>query len=567
MFHLLRTMAILFCCLAALASLPPVSEGEGSGTRDALSANDLLNDNYPIVVDNRYFMPMGASAPAKHELSGMIQFSEQTMVTTHPDATWLGSGQTIFPSFTLPVISADGHLIPLTREIIYSGAVLNSHWNVIVSPGKVWSEAGDGDFSRASFPFVLTDNKIGQVRNGLATFVYNKSTISGVAIQITQETAPVDSYVTADFHALLDVNYERRTFADRDVLAANYQREREARLPLRPWTDLENGAQTALNFNAGLNPGERSLGALIMDGTIYMLPCETRSGDFPYPEEMRHGVFSVTKTMGLGLAMFYLSQRYGDEIWDEWIVDYVPFLADNPDWWGVTFEHTLGMATGTYGSDSHIGPFIQARSAAEKLAWVNSLPAVPETPPGAVFLYGSHRSFVLSYALNQFVKLMENPRADYWKMFTRDVLQPLGIPYLLVVRTPESDGSSGTPVMGWGSYPTLHEAAKIAWLLRNEGAFGSKQLLDKRRVREALGRTERIGLLTGGGSRYLHSIWRPSVDNGTCMVEAPTMLGHGGNFLLVMDSGICGIRFTDAMDYVVGNLVMPMEQYGSSCPE
>jgi len=532
--------------------------------RDQLTVADLFQGNFPVVIDNRYFMPMGTSAPASHDLSGLIHFDEQAMITTHPDETWLGSGQTVFPAFSLRVVGAGGDLIPADRGIIYSGGVRSSHWNIIVSPGKVWSEPGDGAFSRASFPFVLTDNKIGQVRNGLASFVYNQETISRIAIQITQETSPVDSYISADFHALLQATYEPRTFPDRDALVTARKQELAARLPVRPWSDLADGEQTAMIFNAGLAVGERSLGALIIDGVIYLLPCETRSGDFPYPEEMRHGVFSVTKTLGLGMSLLYLSQHYGDEIWHEWIIDYVPALADHPDWWGVTFEHTLGMATGTYGSDNDIGPFIQARSAAEKMAWVRSLPS-DDSPPGVDFLYGSHRSFVLAFALNQYVKKMEGPGADFWEMYTRDVLQPMGIS-IPVVRTPEPNGALGTPVMGWGSYPALHEAAKVAWLLRNEGAYQGRQLLAKKRVQEALGRTDRLGLLSGGGSRYLHSVWRPSVDTGPCLVEAPTMLGHGGNFLLVMDSGICGIRFTDAMDYDVGNLVMALERYGDSCP-
>jgi hypothetical protein len=78
------------------------------------------------------------------------------MTTTHPDSSWMGSGQTLFPSFALPVVRDGDWLIPLERGLILSGAGSGapggSFWNVIASPGRVWREATDAGFSRATLP-------------------------------------------------------------------------------------------------------------------------------------------------------------------------------------------------------------------------------------------------------------------------------------------------------------------------------------------------------------------------------------------------------------------------------
>jgi CubicO group peptidase (beta-lactamase class C family) len=281
---------------------------------------------------------------------------------------------------------------------------------------------------------------------------------------------------------------------------------------------------------------------------------------------MRHGVFSVTKSLAMGLSMFYLAERYGEQIFDRLITDYVPPLADHPGWAGVTFEHALGMATGTHAEDhgSEAVPFILAKSAIEKLATIRALPDAPPAP-GEVWDYASCHTFTLSYALNQYVKSREGPQADYWHMVRDDVLHPLGIPHFPVTRTVESDGGLGTPVMGWGSYPTVHEAAKIAQLLQDKGVYRGQQLLNREKVREALFKTSKRGLPSGTLSRYLHSVRMIPVETEACRVEVIYMRGYGGNYVVMIPSGVSVMRFADADKYMLGSMVRIAERYRSSC--
>jgi len=494
------------------------------------------------------------------------------MDTVHPDSSWAGPGHTLFPAFSLPVAVRGEWLVPLERDLILSGRGAGgnggSFWNVIANPGRAWSEPGDGGYSRASFPFTFTDNYVGQARNGLATFVFNENEASPAAIQITQETAPNEEYLRTDFSARVPVTLDPTCPAEAERIVDEFERELAARLPVRPWSALPDAARSQATARNGFADTDLSAVALLLDGQLYQQEVATRSGPHPFPEWMRHGVYSVTKTMGLGLSMFYLAGRYGDDIFDERIVDYVPELAGHPGWQGVTFHHTLNMVTGVVGGErgAQIGPFVQARSAAARLAAIAALPDAP-APPGAEFAYYSTHAFVLSQAMNNYVRAREGSGADYWTMVRQDVLAPLGIPRLPVQRSFEADGSLGTPIMAWGSYPDVDAAAKVAQLLQDEGFHGDLQLLSRTKVREALRRTGVRAYPTSAASEeYLHSVWTVRTDTGTCTLDVPLMSGYGGNHVLMMPSGLSLVRFMDAGDYEVVYAVRAAETYRSSCP-
>jgi hypothetical protein len=541
------------------------------GSRDRLTVDELFGGPPPGVVHNAYYQPLGEAGPAVG-VCGTLHFAETPMDTLHPDTTWAGPGHTLFPAFSLPVAVLGEWLVPLERDLILSGRGAGgsggSFWNVIANPGRAWSEPGDGGYSRASLPLTFTDNYVGQARNGLATFVFDEGEVSPAAVQITQETAPNEEYLRTDFSGLVPVTFDPSCPTGADRLLADFERELATRLPLRPWSALPDAARSQSTSRDSFAGTDLSAVALLLDGQLYQQEVATRSGPHPFPEWMRHGVYSVTKTMGLGLSMFYLAGRYGDGVFEERIVDHVPELAAHPGWQGVTFHHTLNMVTGVVGGERgpEIGPFIQARSAAARLAAIAALPDDP-APPGTEFAYYSTNSFVLSQAMNNYVRAREGPGTDYWTMVRQDVLAPLGVPHLPVQRSFEDDGSIGTPTMGWGSYPDVDAAAKVAQLLQDEGAHDGRQLLSRVKVREALRRAGVQAYPTSSASEeYLHSVWTVRTDTGQCTVDVPVMSGYGGNHVLMMPSGLSMVRFMDAGDYEVVHAVRAAEMYRSSCP-
>lgn len=542
---------------------PRSSVSQPQGTRDRLTASDLLAGRFPEVVHNDYFMAVGESGAAEHSFSGVIHLSETQMNTTRPDRDWSGSGQSYFPELSLRVVRHGDYLIPLDRGIIYSGGRGRSFWSFIASPGRVWHEPGDNGWSRASVPFVFIDNFIGQALNGLATFLFTSGGVSWVAVQITQETSPEYDFSHGDYNAAVAARFEPRDFADAVRAAEEYERELAARPPVESWSVLPLAGFTSSFFNSDIPPESVSSAGLLLDGTLYLQPAETRSGPFPYPQEMRHGVFSVTKTMLMGLSMFYFAERYGEGLFDELITDYVPELAAHPGWRGVTFGNALDMATGTQGTDRDLN-FIMARSAADKLSAVRDMPdAAPA--PGETFSYASSHTFTLSCALSRYVKTKEGPDADYWLLVRDNVLRPIGAGALPVLRTFEPDGALGTPVGGWGCYPTAVEAVQIGRLMSNEGIHNGRQILNKSKVREALERTSRRGLPTHlAATRYLRSLWIYDVTLSTGLVAAPHMKGHGGNIVFVLPGAVVAVRFADEDNFDMAPMVAVAEVYRRS---
>ena len=542
-----------------------------TGVRERLAVAELFAASPPGVLHTLYYQPIGTVRATSNALCGTLRFAETRMQTTHPDSDWRGSGHTLFPAFSLPVVTRGDWLIPLDRDLILSGhgagKTGGSLWNVIANPGHVWEETADAGYSRAAFPFTLTDNYVGQARNGLASFVFDRIGVSSVAIQTTQETAPASEYVRTDFSGLVPVDWDPTCPSGAEAAAAAFARERAARLPLHPWSALPNADRAWTTVRDGFADTDLSAVALVMDGQLYQQEVATRSGPHPWPEWMRHGVFSVTKTMGLGLSMLYLAQRYGDAVFDARIVDHVPELADHPGWQSVTFHHTLNMMTGTVGAErgNPIGPYILARSAAQKIAAIRALPDAPAAP-GTEFAYYSTHSFVLSQAMNRYVKALEGPLADYWTLVQQDVLAPIGVPHLPLSRSIESDGSLGTPVMGWGGYPDVDASAKVAQLLQDEGAHGGRQLPSRTKTREAMRRAGHPGYATANSSeRYLHSVWTVRTNTGACTIDVPLMSGHGGSHVLMFPSGLSMVRFMDAGDYEVRDSTRAAEMIRSSC--
>jgi hypothetical protein len=143
--------------------------------------------------------------------------------------------------------------------------------------------------------------------------------------------------------------------------------------------------------------------------------------------------------------------------------------------------------------------------------------------------------------------------ASFHELFFVAVLKPMGIENLPVVRTWEADGKPGTPVAGWGSYPTVIEAAKIGRLPANEGVYEGRTLLNRNKIREALERIPRRGIATNLGaagnhpSRYLHSVWLIDIPLSVGVLTSATMSGHGGNFVVMLPGGNVALRFSDQM--------------------
>jgi len=345
--------------------------------------------------------------------------------------------------------------------------------------------------------------------------------------------------------------------------------------PTRPWSQL-TGAQDEEawnNFVRGLDSDDLSATGMIDDGVAYTRACTTRVGDYPYCDFMRHGAFSLTKSMGAALTLMRLAQKYGDQVYRARIRDYVDVTSEHHGWDNVRFLDVLNMATGVGDGNRNrnaIDPFAD-ENAVTLGAW-SSVPSRGEKldavfrqgnypwGPGEVFRYNTTHTFVLAAAMQGYLESREGPDARLWDMMVREVFNPIGIRHVPMMHTEESSGDVSLPLMGIGLYPTIDDVTKIATLLQNGGRHNGVQLLHRAGLDDALFKTNK-GLRTGernsvGQGKYWMSFWSlPHRISGRCTEQIPYMEGYGGNYVVLMPNGLTAFRFADADNYDVEALV------------
>ncbi len=360
-------LSIATAVLIAAAPVVSVADVEPPGdTRDRLTLDEMIagvpNINGPI--HNDFFLPIGEWGPAQHEFGGKVNFLGTAFIK--------GNGR--FPSFAASFISSDGRLIPVERDIIQANS---GSWDIILSAGRIWSEPGDNGWSRASFPFALVGRGENDSHNGLGTFLYNDNEISNLHFQIVQEAARWNRF---DAWSQIRLIYRPGPIEDDTAIAAAFMDELKARLPTKPLSSLDSSTDVLEQMEHGFE--HVTMTAMVDDGVLYIGPCHTRFGDYPYCEEMRHGVFSVTKTVGAALSLLWLAETYGPQVFDLKIIDYVDVTSDHDGWDDVTFRNAIDMATGigelapnrhaayynnSNDKDLNILPFVTAMTAEGKL--------------------------------------------------------------------------------------------------------------------------------------------------------------------------------------------------------
>jgi len=533
--------------------------------RGTLKASELTRPDAGAVeiVDYSWFLPIGESGPAVHRFEGTLtvpRFEMQRSSYSYPI-------QRFFPGFSVGFVAVDGYLVPSERSIIVSP----DNWSLILSPGKVWSEPGDDGLSRASFPFILgspPDRQFGagESHNGVATFVFDDTTVSAFRFQITQETAPDgDIY---DMWGQVPMAYEPGIVDETGVIASDFAKELADQVLVADWSDLEVMVDSDVldSFTTGLEPDEISAAGVVVDGVVYLQPSRTRSGDYPYPRYMQHGAASVSKSIGAGVAMLWLAERYGENVFDLHIVDYLDVTADHDGWVDVTFGDVLNMATGVGDNSPDRSPYdfdaneagpnyrdfylaetvtgkLDAAFAAGNYSW----------GPNEIARYTSSQTFVLAAAMDSFLKATEGPDVNLWERLTEEVFRPIGVHHMTMMSIPSDDGEGGVPYMASGLRLTIDDAAKITSLLQNRGAHDGEQLLHPTRTSDALYRSGQLaGLPTGktfsdGDQAYHASFWSlgHQTDTGTYF-QVPFMSGAGGITIFLAPNGVSTFVFTDA---------------------
>jgi hypothetical protein len=545
-----------------------------SQQRDRLSLTELMGSEYQgaAPLDNRYFMPMGKREAARQGFEGTLTVPEFVMHFAD-DETNSTDPWEYFPGFTLDFFTHGKYLVPVLRETVHDFSD-RSYWRIMISPGTIWFEPADGGMSRASFPFALVNAQFNVSHNGIATFTYNETKVSSLFLQMTQETDPTSP---SDFWGFTTMKYDPHPLKNKSKLAAQFDEEERRQIPILPFSALGEKVDAGLleTFTAGIEHKEISATGLIWNGKLYLQPCYTRHGDYPYGRYMRHGAYSMTKAMGALIALLRLAEKYGENVFDLKVADYVTIKTAHDGWQSVTFADALNQATGVGDHmPERVEPnvmqgdedqpkflsFMRAKSRQDKMAVALSYGDYP-WGPGEVARYNSINTFILSAAMDGFLKSKEGPAADIWEMVLTEVFKPIGIFHAPIMRTNEPDGSKGLPIFGYGLYPNVDDVAKLSILLQNGGRYLGRQILHSGRLAEALCRTSVVGLPTGERDEYGEVTYHlafnglPYRCKDGRVRRIPVSTGFGGNHWVLLPNGVTTFRFCDANKYGVGSMI------------
>jgi hypothetical protein len=430
--------------------------------------------------------------------------------------------------------------------VIRNGVLASSrsYWDVIVQPGRVWTEPGDEGWHRASFPFALVNSIEGGAHTGIALFAYRDDQVSALRFQIVQMTAPFDvpEYFTA--WGVVPASHSPGVEGT-DEPRRIHRMSEEARLPVRPWSVLEEYADPSA-LDAFASYPDVIGAAAVVDGTLYRDDVPTAAGSLPFSDALRWGVWSVTKSAMLNVALLRLAQKYGREIMEHPIALYVP-AARQPGWDDVTFNDLANMASGHGPADdnmSYLADYARwylAPSAEEKTTQALDYPRFTE--PGTLYNYRDQDAYLLGVAEEALLRHHEGQLASLAEMLHDEVYRPIGIHHVPTNTTLEPGADSpydqGRPMLAYGYYPTFDDLAKIAALYQHHGACDGQQILERSLVDDLLASpnpsTHALPVSDEGSHWYLTG-WQlqriESAAGGTAYV--PQMKGWGGNTVTVL---------------------------------
>jgi hypothetical protein len=527
------------------------------------------------IIDNAAFVPSGHAAAAREPFFGTLKLTESRMTST-PDkiapGLVLGRDPQLFPGVDLAFFTDGGDLVPFTQDVIRSASIDRgrSFWDILVQPGRVWSEPADRGWSRAAFPFALVNSIEGETHNGLATFLYRGSRVSNLRFQIVQQTAPF--YIKNLFVAagLVPAALETASKDQLDDARRAYEADRRDAVHIATWQALSAsvGGGKLEGFDGAMNSSDIVLSGLDYHGTFFLEQCQSAGGPLPWCDRARFGVWSATKALANAAALLHLAQKYGPSVFELKIRDYVPEAAKYPGWNDVRFEDAINMATGIGNgstnihpnntSDGYIDPsyatWYEARSVRQKIEALLRDGRVYPWGPGQVTRYRDQDMFILGVAMDRFLKSREGASADLWTMLRAEVFEPIGIHQAPTNRTIEAGGAPGQPMMAYGYYPTISDLVLMARLYQNGGMHGDRQILYAPRVRDLLLWSRSKGLptgqrLSGGETTYSTAFWVATYTGANgCRVFYPRMVGWGGNLVALMPGGLTGMRLAKGDD-------------------
>ncbi len=551
--------------------------GAGDVARTVLTYDELMNgfDYFSPVDDGAFALPDGA-APAEHVFEGRLELIGEATgggcKIVRGSESELGPQDRHIPEFNYAFVQDGSYLIPVQRGLIIAD---HPNWNYIIGPGRVWQESGDQGYSRASFPFALNWKGSNATFNGVMTFLFDDQSVSQVWYQITQETTVS---LRADFWGLLEATYHPQAVEGADQVRHAFAQELANRFPTKPIEQLavDYPGVDVSKFGRGVTPKHMTMYGFVINGVNYVGECRTRFGRYAYCEYMRATSYSTAKSAFVSIALMRLAQKYGPQVADLLIKDYVPEYAASPgDWDDVTFNNTLDMATGNYRSAGYMtdedgpqmGSFFGTQPYAQRIAAAFDWPHSAD--PGTQWVYRTCDTFILTRAMHNYLQSQQGPEADIFQ-FVVDEVYNVGPGAHTSMRTAD-DNWQGQAEGGYGLWWIQDDMAKIATLLNNDGGqVNGVQLLHPDVLADAMQRDpDDRGVDIDDRRKYNNAFWAQRYgpeDGFSCEFWVPHMLGISGNAVVLMPNGSTYYYFSDNQEFTWFDALKESDKIVPHCP-
>jgi hypothetical protein len=334
------------------------------------------------------------------------------------------------------------------------------------------------------------------------------------------------------------------------------------------------------------HPEDVTTYGLVFRDVHYSAGCPTRFGEYPFCDEMRLPSYSIAKSAFAGVALMRLGQLYGVGAYDLKIKDFVAPQANEGNWEKTTFANTSDMATGNFNSDGYEADedspvndtFLIDEARESKIRDAFAFHK-KQAPPGTTWVYQSAATFLLTQAMNSYLRQKKGASADIFNLVRNDVYEPLLMSqgFMSTIRTDNSSG--GAPTGYYGLFFIKDDVAKISIFLNNAaGKIHGEQVLEPARLAGALFRSptsgrEGVPILgrnphsalgeivkdqnsqpVDNARRYAHGFWGRRIPRGEfpgfqCDFWISMMNGYGGNTVLLLPNGAVFYVFSDGFEF------------------
>lgn len=567
-----------------LTACEPVQEPAANETeaREYLASAFLLgSDDMPEPAPTVAYVPQLSGAPSNRfegrlTIEGSDSAGHLEIVT---DMFGLSSQAKLnldtLPRFDFEFVQSGNDLIPIQRGRQRRD---HPHWEIIVEPGKVWDEPGDGEWTRASLPFALAERNANCTHNGLMSFLFkDDGNVSQIAFQVGSESC---YYLQFNLWGIAPARYQPQVVAGKDSVINSFEEELAARLPVKQISQLaEDFPQADISQFALHDTAEVSTYGFVIDGVRYSGGCPTRFGPYPYCDRMVLPSYSLAKTIFAASAFMQLEQHFpgaGGLL----VTDYVPACRLDGRWEGVTLNHLLDMSSGNFESTadqedeffSYNGALFGRDNHAAKIADACSLfPRRAE--PGSTWVYHTSETYIAGTLMNAFWREQTGEASDiFTDLMVENLLEPLKFSPVLQ-DTVRSYDEAAQPFTGYGLTLLPDDIARFGlFLLQSDGTVNQAQVLNRRQLDAALQRdSEDPGMTVDAGNmRYNNGLWAAQIlppDACPDPVWIPFMSGYGGISVVLMPNDSVYYVFSDGGHFKWAQAAVQSHKLKSFCGE